>query len=81
LGQLDLHDFRRGRPGRLLKEMVKKLIDDKSVNFKFHREPLKHFIMSDEKEALITASKESGLGENPFLLSSNSNLRRTQNRF
>jgi hypothetical protein len=73
--------FEGDGPDVLLKEKVKKLIDGMSVHIKFHREPLKHFIMSDDKEALITASKESGLGENPFLWSSNSNLRRTQNRF
>jgi hypothetical protein len=58
----------------LLKEKVKKLIDGASVHVKFHREPLNHFIMSDDKEALITTSKESGLGESPSLWTNNSNL-------
>jgi len=35
---------------------------------------LNHFIMSDDKEALITTSKESGLGESPSLWTNNSNL-------
>jgi hypothetical protein len=30
--------------------------------------------MSDDKEALITTSKESGLGESPCLWTNNSNL-------
>jgi hypothetical protein len=58
----------------LLKEKVKKLIDGMSVHIKFHREPLNHFIMSDDKEALITTNKESGLGESPSLWTNNSNL-------
>jgi sugar-specific transcriptional regulator TrmB len=58
----------------LLKEKVNKLIDGASVQIKFHREPLNHFIMSDDKEALITTSKESGLGESPSLWTNNSNL-------
>src|SRR5664280_1293463 len=41
-------------PDGLLKEKVQKLIDGASVQVKFHREPLNHFIMSDDKEALIT---------------------------
>jgi len=45
-----------------------------SVQVKFHRESLNHFIMSDDTEALITASKENGLGENPSLWTNNSNL-------
>lgn len=57
-----------------LKENVKKLIGTTSVQIKFHREPLNHFIMSDDKEALITTSKESGLGESPSLWTNNSNL-------
>jgi sugar-specific transcriptional regulator TrmB len=57
-----------------LKEKVKKLIDGASVHVKFHNEPLNHFIMSDDKEALITTSKESGLGESPSLWTNNSNL-------
>jgi sugar-specific transcriptional regulator TrmB len=58
----------------LLKEKVQKLIDGASVHVKFHREPLNHFIMSDDKEALITTSKETGLGESPSLWTNNSNL-------
>jgi len=58
----------------LLKEKVKKFIDGASVHVKFHSEPLNHFIMSDDKEALITTSKESGLGESPSLWTNNSNL-------
>jgi hypothetical protein len=40
----------------------------------FHPEPLNHFIMSEDKEALITGSKESGLAESPSLWTNNSNL-------
>jgi sugar-specific transcriptional regulator TrmB len=66
--------FEGDHPDALLKEKVKKLIDGTSVHIKFHREPLNHFIMSDDKEALITTSKESGLGESPSLWTNNSNL-------
>jgi hypothetical protein len=58
----------------LLKEKVQKLIGGASVHVKFHREPLNHFIMSDDKEGLITASKEGGLGASPSLWTNNSNL-------
>jgi hypothetical protein len=58
----------------LLKEKVQKLIHGASFQIKFCREPLKHFIMSDEKEAMITASKENGLGEDPSLWTNNGNL-------
>jgi len=61
-------------PDDLLKEKVEKLIGDISVQVRFHREPLNHFIMSDDKEALITTSKETGLGESPSLWTNNSNL-------
>lgn len=61
-------------PDSLLKEKVQKLIDGASVHVKFHRDPLNHFIMSDDKEALITTSKETGLGESPSLWTNNSNL-------
>jgi sugar-specific transcriptional regulator TrmB len=61
-------------PDGLLKEKVKKFISGASVHVKFHCEPLNHFIMSDDKEALITTSKESGLGESPSLWTNNSNL-------
>ncbi|MGD0451576.1 MAG: hypothetical protein ABSA79_11070, partial [Candidatus Bathyarchaeia archaeon] len=66
--------FEGENPDSLLKEKVKKLIGDTSVNIRFHREPLNHFIMSDDKEALITTSKESGLGESPSLWTNNGNL-------
>jgi sugar-specific transcriptional regulator TrmB len=58
----------------LLEEKVKKLIGGASVHVKFHSEPLNHFIMSDDKEALINTNKESGLGESPSLWTNNSNL-------
>ncbi len=61
-------------PDELLMEKVQKLIDGASVQVKFHREPLNHFIMSDDKEALITTSKESGLGQSPSLWTNNGNL-------
>jgi len=57
-----------------IKEKVKKIIGSNSVQIKFHVEPLNHFLMSDDKEALITTSKESGLGESPSLWTNNSNL-------
>jgi sugar-specific transcriptional regulator TrmB len=66
--------FEGEKPNVLLKEKVKKTIGVASVQIKFHREPLNHFIMSDDKEALITTSKESGLGESPSLWTNNSNL-------
>jgi hypothetical protein len=66
--------FEGQSPDGLLKEKVKKLIGIPSVHIKFYREPLNHFIMSDDKEALITTSKESRLGESPSLWTNNSNL-------
>jgi sugar-specific transcriptional regulator TrmB len=66
--------FEGDHPDALLHEKVKKLIDDVSVHIKFYPETLNHFIMSDDKEALITTSKESGLGESPSLWTNNSNL-------
>jgi sugar-specific transcriptional regulator TrmB len=66
--------FEGDSPDSLLKGKVKKLIHGASVHVKFHRKPLNHFIMSDDKEALITTSKESGLGESPSLWTNNSNL-------
>ncbi len=66
--------FEGDSPDGSLKEKVNKLIDGGSVHIKFHREPLNHFIMSDDKEALITTSEESGLGESPSLWTNNSNL-------
>ncbi|MCW4005757.1 MAG: hypothetical protein NWF04_04070 [Candidatus Bathyarchaeota archaeon] len=64
----------RNKPDHELGERVQKLIGGVSVHVKFYREPLNHFIMSDDKEALITASKESGLGESTSLWTNNSNL-------
>jgi sugar-specific transcriptional regulator TrmB len=64
----------RESPDILLKEKVKKLIGNTSVSVKFHHEALNHFIMSDDKEALITTAKESGLGDSPSLWTNNSNL-------
>jgi len=66
--------FEGESPEGLLKEKVQKLIDVASVHVKFHCKPLNHFIMSDDKEALITTSKETGLGESPSLWTNNSNL-------
>ena len=66
--------FEGESPDILVKETVKKLIGSTSVSVKFHRLPLNHFIMSDDKEALITTSKQSGLGESPSLWTNNSNL-------
>jgi sugar-specific transcriptional regulator TrmB len=66
--------FEGESPGGLLKEKVQKLISVASVRIKFYREPLNHFMISDDKEALITTSKESGLGESPSLWTNNSNL-------
>src|SRR5271157_5881825 len=66
--------FEGESPDGLLNDKVKKLIGCASVSVKFHREALNHFIMSDDKEALITTSKESGLGESPSLWTNNSNL-------
>lgn len=66
--------FEGENPDILLKEKVQKLLGSASVSVKFHREPLNHFIMSDDKEALITTSKESGLGDSPSLWTNNSNL-------
>jgi sugar-specific transcriptional regulator TrmB len=66
--------FEGENPDGLLKEKVKKLIGIPSVHIKFYREPLNHFIMSDDKEALITTSKESGLGQSPSLWTNNINL-------
>jgi sugar-specific transcriptional regulator TrmB len=66
--------FEGDSPDGLLKEKVKKLIHGASVHVKFYHETLNHFIMSDDKEALITTSKESGLGESPSLWTNNSNL-------
>jgi sugar-specific transcriptional regulator TrmB len=67
--------FEGKSPDSLLKERVKKLIgEDALVRVKFHNEPLNHFIMADDREALITTSKESGLGESPCLWTNNGNL-------
>ena len=66
--------FEGESPDNLLKEKAQKLIDGDSFHVKFYRKPLNHFMMSDEKEAMITASKESGLGEAPTLWTNNGNL-------
>jgi sugar-specific transcriptional regulator TrmB len=66
--------FEEETPDRLLKEKVQKLINCTSVHIKFHPEPLNHFILSDDKEALITTSKQTGLGESPSLWTNNNNL-------
>jgi sugar-specific transcriptional regulator TrmB len=66
--------FEGENPDGMLKEKVKKLVGGASVHIKFHHDPLNHFIMSDDKEALITTSKESGLGESPSLWTNNGNL-------
>jgi sugar-specific transcriptional regulator TrmB len=66
--------FEGDKSDGLLKEKVNKLSDGTSVHIKFNPEALNHFIMSDDKEALITTSKESGLGESPSLWTNNNNL-------
>jgi sugar-specific transcriptional regulator TrmB len=66
--------FEGESPDVLLKEKVQKFIGSASVSVRFHCEALNHFIMSDDKEALITTSKESGLGESPSLWTNNRNL-------
>jgi sugar-specific transcriptional regulator TrmB len=66
--------FEGEKPDAWLNEKVRKLIGETSVQIRFHCEPLNHFIMSDDKEALITTSKESGLGESPSLWTNNGNL-------
>jgi sugar-specific transcriptional regulator TrmB len=66
--------FEEENPDALLKEKVKKLIDGASVHIKFYGGALNHFILSDDSQALITTSKESGLGESPSLWTNNSNL-------
>ena len=66
--------FEENSPDGLLRDKVKNLIGVALVHVKFQHEPLNHFIMSDDKEGLITTSKESGLGESPSLWTNNSNL-------
>jgi sugar-specific transcriptional regulator TrmB len=66
--------FEGDPPDGLLKEKASSLVNGNSVHIKFHDEPLNHFVMSDDKEALITTSKESGLGESPSLWTNNANL-------
>jgi sugar-specific transcriptional regulator TrmB len=66
--------FEGETPDGSLKEKVEKLVGGISVHVRFHREPLNHFIMSDDKEAMITTSKETGLGESPSLWTNNGNL-------
>jgi hypothetical protein len=66
--------FEGDSPDYLVEEKVQKLVDGACVHVKFYRKRLNHFIMSDDKEAMITASKESGLGEAPTLWTNNGNL-------
>ena len=66
--------FEGDSPDNLLKEKVQKLIHGAYFHVKLCHKPLNHFIMSDEKEAMITASKEGGLGESPSLWTNNGNL-------
>jgi sugar-specific transcriptional regulator TrmB len=66
--------FEEESPDVLLREKVQKFIGSASVSVRFHGGALNHFIMSDDKEALITTSKESGLGESPSLWTNNRNL-------
>jgi sugar-specific transcriptional regulator TrmB len=66
--------FEGEKPDESLKEKVKKLIGSNSVQIKFHGEHLNHFLMSDDKEALITTSKEIALGDSPSLWTNNGNL-------
>jgi hypothetical protein len=66
--------FEGENPDVLLKEKVARLLGNISVQVKFYCEPLNHFIMSDDEEALITTAKESGLGESPSLWTNNRNL-------
>jgi sugar-specific transcriptional regulator TrmB len=66
--------FEGENPDSVLVEKVQKLIGSESVQVRFHPERLNHFLMSDDKEALITTSKESGLGESPSLWTNNGNL-------
>jgi len=66
--------FEENSPDGLLRDKVKNLIGVALVHVKFQHEPLNHFIMSDDKEGLITTSKESGLGESPSLWTNNGNL-------
>ena len=58
----------------LLREKVRKMLPGDSVYIKFHHERLNHFVVSDDNEALVTTSKESGLGESPVLWTNNDNL-------
>jgi sugar-specific transcriptional regulator TrmB len=58
----------------LLKEKVRKMLSGDSIHIKFHFEALNHFVVSDDKEALVTTSKESGLGESAVLWTNNDNL-------
>ncbi|RPJ65173.1 MAG: hypothetical protein EHM20_17920 [Alphaproteobacteria bacterium] len=67
--------FEGESPDNSLKKKVKQLIGEENlICVKFHTGHLNHFIMSDDKEALITTSKESGLGDSPCLLTNNGNL-------
>jgi len=67
--------FEGKSPDSSLKKKVKTLIGGGPlVCVKFHNERLNHFIMADDKEAMITTSKETGLGESPCLWTNNCNL-------
>jgi sugar-specific transcriptional regulator TrmB len=67
--------FEGESPDNSLKEKVKQLIGEEIlICVRFHSASLNHFIMSDDKEALITTSKESGLGDSPCLWTNNGNL-------
>jgi sugar-specific transcriptional regulator TrmB len=66
--------FEGESPDGSLKEKVEKLVGGISVHVRFHLDPLNHFIMSDDKEAMITTSKDTGLGESPSLWTNNCNL-------
>ena len=67
--------FESESPDNSLKEKVKKLFGkESSIHIKFHREPLNQLLMSDDKEALITTAKQTGLGESPCLWTNNCNL-------
>jgi sugar-specific transcriptional regulator TrmB len=66
--------FERDNPDHDLGEKVQTFIGGASVHVKFCREPLHHFLMSDDKQALITTSKESGFGDSPSLWTNNTNL-------
>jgi len=55
-------------------EKVNKLLDGMPVQIRFNPESLSHFFMFDGKEALVPTSKDSGLGESPYLFTNNNNF-------